>query len=107
MINQLPTNCAPTKGSDQQVGWNNCLENCAKCKQCEPDPNTNCGQMLIASGETDCVPPNCFNQCCKNGSSSEPKTILQKNDFSLDSVVIIFLIVIIVLGIYILSSIFF
>ena len=108
MIDQLPTNCAPTEGTNNQIGWSNCIQNCEKCKQCDPDPNTSCGQMLIASGETDCVPPNCFNQCCKNSLISQLETLDgNKHPKRLMITLIIILILTIILGIYILSNIVF
>ena len=110
MIDKLPTNCALTKGNDKEVGWNNCIENCINCKKCNPDPKTNCGQMLLLSGETDCVPPKCFNQCCKNDLSLKLQNSVKNNLLFKTQIPVSFIILLIltfVLAIYILTSIIF
>ena len=64
---KMPTNCAKTVSYDSKnPGWSNCEANCNNCTKCKPDPDTDCGQMLIASGAKHCVPPKCAAQCCKN-----------------------------------------
>jgi hypothetical protein len=95
----LPS-CAPTRSDPgmNRVGWDECVasglavpekldENgfvvpgtgsfdrtySLNCKPCVPDPNTPCGQMLIAGGFTENgmvrVPPSCATDCCSSSST--------------------------------------
>ena len=72
---KMPTNCAKTVSYDSKnPGWSNCEANCNNCTKCKPDPDTDCGQMLIASGAKHCVPPKCAAQCCKSDYKPSPNT---------------------------------
>lgn len=88
-------NCAPLKTRNDQIGWEECTaselllpervdENglvipgtgsfervySTKCNPCVPDPNSSCGQMLIAGGFGEGnmvrVPPSCAMDCCQS-----------------------------------------
>jgi hypothetical protein len=75
---KMPTNCAPTVSYDSKnPGWSNCEASCNHCTKCKPDPDTDCGQMLIASGVKHCVPPGCAMQCCK--SEYKPAPVIKKD----------------------------
>lgn len=66
-IATLPTNCAPTFDL-KKTSWADCSNNCGKkCTTCTPDPQSDCGQMMIDAG-IDCAPPDCVSQCCTHSS---------------------------------------
>lgn len=63
----MPTDCAPTIGTDKKPGWSQCSMGHPDCVQCEPDPDTDCGQMMAAGG-FDSAPAACVGKCCKKDS---------------------------------------
>ena len=56
-------NCAPTIGSTEQPGWSDCSMGSPNCIKCQPDLNTDCGQMMNAGG-FDSAPKACAYKCC-------------------------------------------
>lgn len=62
-IATFPTGCAPTMGTPQNPGWDHCTTGCQGCTTCKPDPNKDCGQMMIGAG-LNCAPPGCVGECC-------------------------------------------
>ncbi len=59
----MPTDCAPTIGTDKKPGWSQCSMGHPDCIQCQPDPDTDCGQMMSAGG-FDSAPAACAGKCC-------------------------------------------
>jgi hypothetical protein len=63
----MPTDCAPTIGTDKNPGWSQCSMGHPDCVQCQPDPETDCGQMMSAGG-FDSAPKACVGKCCMQES---------------------------------------
>lgn len=55
--------CAKLIGTNKNSGWAECADNCAGCDTCIPNTETECGQLIQASG-IGCAPKACFDKCC-------------------------------------------
>lgn len=77
---KFPLTCAPLIGDDQVTGWDTCMNNCSskKCKQCVPNPDTECGQEVIGSG-IGCVPKTCLKDCCLSEKYTEKANNMLEN----------------------------
>lgn len=114
----MPTDCAPTNGTPKMPGWAQCADSCSGCTECTPNPDTDCGQLMIAGGFT-CAPPTCTSKCCMaeptdDADDADNEDAMKESDILLDKmtkqqkvlsgVIIALILVIIVLSIMLIRS---
>jgi hypothetical protein len=75
----MPTDCAPTNGTAKIPGWAQCSDGCSGCTDCTPNPDSDCGQLMIAGGFT-CAPPTCVSKCCMPSEPTDDEEDTEESD---------------------------